>query len=776
MTNLVIVESPAKAKTIEKYLGKDFSVISSFGHIRDLDKKGMGIDIENNFTPMYSVSPGSTKHVSAIKKQLKKSETVWLATDEDREGEAIAWHLYDELKLTDSNTRRITFNEITKEAILHAVAHPRMIDLDLVNAQQARRVIDRLVGFKLSPVLWKKIQRGLSAGRVQSVAVRLVVEKERKIQQFQSVSNFQIEANLKSGSEEMKAHYPDTIDSKEAILPFFNQIQSTQWTVGKINRKVSKRSPQPPFTTSSLQQTASSMFGFSVKKTMVLAQKLYEAGYITYMRTDSVTLSSQAHEQIKKGIFKRFGDEYYQHRLYKTKQGNAQEAHEAIRPTDFDFDMKTGDSGEKKLYRLILERTLASQMSDAKINRTEINIDAGAEKPFICKGEEVVFDGFMHLTGRGSKNIILPSLKQGDHLQMQSVQARERFSRPSARYSEATLVKALEELGIGRPSTYAPTISTIQERGYVEVRDLEAQSREIQIIELSGEGISETVENEKFGSEQARMIPTAVAELVTDFLIEHAESIVDVQFTAKLEAKFDKIASGKESWGNMVSNFYSTFHPMVDHASQAQRPSETTARLIGTHPQLEKPLYAKIGRYGPYVQVGENPTDEEPSEKPLYASLRKNQNINTISLEEALKLFDLPRELGTLDKDIHHVAIDGSTFNAEKGITIYANIGRFGPYLQYGTRSYASLKKDHPSPEEITLERATEIIDEKLAADAKKHIAVYGDIYAMKGPYGFYLKQGRKNFKISQDMDPQNLSAQDIEKILTQTRKKGRKK
>ena len=774
MTNLIIVESPAKAKTIEAYLGKNYTVASSYGHIRDLEKKKMGIDMENGFMPIYQISPQSKKTVADLRKSVKKAEMVWLATDEDREGEAIAWHLYDALKLTPENTKRITFNEVTKEAVVKAIENPRDININLVNAQQARRVLDRLVGFELSPVLWQKVRQGLSAGRVQSVSVRLVVEREREIQAFRANSHYQISADFEYDSMAFKADFSEKLDSEESARQQLQQLPTEPWTIEQVQRSESKRSPSAPFTTSTLQQTASSLLGFSVKRTMTVAQRLYEAGHITYMRTDSVSLSNRAHSEIKDWVSSEHGPDYYQKRAYKTKSKSAQEAHEAIRPSDVSVAHPNVESDQKRLYQLIRNRTIASQMVDAKINKTTVVFSVGDKKHFTAQGEEMVFLGFLKVMGQKKELAILPTLAQGQSLMPLKVTAKQTFAKPTARYSEASLVKKLEELGIGRPSTYAPTMSTIQERGYIEVRDTEGSFR--QAIELiwTGDGkIEQLVVEEKYGSEKSRLHPTPIAGLVTDFLVKHVNSVIDYQFTANLETDFDKIAKGTSVWNTMVADFYKAFKPLVKAAEKAERPSESTARSLGNHPEFNQPITVKIGRYGAYVQCGVTEGDE----KPKSASLLKHQNIDTITLNEAIDLLKLPRDLGTLSEEIKFVAKDGTAFQAENGASINASRGRFGPYLMFGPKKFAGLKKEDPAPETITLEQATDVVRKKLEADAKKHHGTFGAFTVLEGPYGLYVKDGRKNHKIPNDIKLEGLTEEIIKrKIIGATKKVKRKK
>lgn len=744
--NLVIVESPAKAKTIEKFLGKDFVVKSSFGHIRDLPKKGLNIDLEHDFTPNYEISSDKKKVVSELKKAAKDSE-VWLASDEDREGEAIAWHLAHALKLDPAKTKRIVFHEITKSAIEAAIKNPRSIDLNLVDAQQARRILDRLVGYELSPVLWKKVRTGLSAGRVQSVAVRIIVDREREIQAFKAKSSFKITAEFLADKHQFPAELDKKLKSYEEAEQWLRSVISANFTVGKILKKPSIRNPSGPFTTSTLQQDASRRLGFSVRQTMTIAQRLYENGHITYMRTDSTTLSTQALDAAEQYIKKSFGEQYYEKRQYKTKDQSAQEAHEAIRPTDFNKLNAGDDDTQKKLYRLIWERTLASQMASAKLERTEAQINNNVNKDqFIARGEILKFDGFMKVYGGSKDDTILPPINTGQKLEAQSITASEIFSRPPARFSEATLVRKLEELGIGRPSTYAPTISTIQTRGYVEKKDLEGIERESrQIIMAQGQITHETTKATT-GADRSKLMPTSIAEVTTDFLIKYFPSIVNYDFTANVEEDFDKIAQGDRKWTDMIAGFYQDFHPLIEKSADISRQEVSQARLIGLDPKSQQPIYARFGRFGPMLQKGE--TDEE-DKKPDFAPLPANTTIDTVTLEQALIMFKLPRNIG----------------QTPDGKEIKANIGRFGPYIQVD-KTFVSIKP--LDPHTITLEQALELYQEKLAKDKAKNIKEFANgLKILDGPYGPYITDGKKNARIAKDQDASALTEAEAQKILT---------
>ena len=748
--NLVIVESPAKAKTIQKYLGKDFEVKSSFGHIRDLPKKGMGINLEN-FTPDYEISADKKKVVADLKAASKKAETVWLASDEDREGEAIAWHLAQELKLKSENTKRIVFHEITKNAILKAVENPREIDQNLVNAQQARRVLDRIVGFEMSPVLWKKVKPGLSAGRVQSVAVRLIVEREKEIREFKPVPSYKVEGvftNLEK--QEISAKLKKDFTKEQDAENFLNQVQNIDFKVLNIDVKPAQRSASAPFTTSTLQQEASNRLGYGVTTTMRVAQRLYEEGYITYMRTDSVNLSQEAINAAKSQILKEFGEEYSQPRNYVTKSASAQEAHEAIRPTDFGVK-SIGDAQLNKLYQLIYKRTLASQMANAKLEKTVIEI-GNPELPqhFEAQGEVIVFDGFLRAYGiyknedeeQEDGDKILPKVNVGEALAYKKITAVEKFSRPVSRFTEAGLVKKLEELGIGRPSTYAPTIQTIQNREYVDKREIEPKEREIVKLTLTKTGLKKEILTEKFGGDKNKFVPTDIGIVVNDFLTTNFNEILDYGFTAKVEQDFDEIAKGEEKWKDVLKNFYSSFHPKIEDVGEnADR--ATGERLLGQDPKTGKNVYARIGRFGPMVQIGETDSDE----KPIFASLMATQNIVTITLEEALELFKVPFDLQDYE-----------------GKTVTVGVGRFGPYVKWG-EAFISLPKGE-NPLSVDYDRAVAIIEEKKKADAP--VASYKGEPVTKGVgrFGPYLKYQDIYINVTKKYDFENLSQKDVEELI----------
>lgn len=741
--NLVIVESPAKAKTIEKFLGKDYTVKSSFGHIRDLPAKGINIDIANNFEPTYAISADKTKVVRELKAAAKGAE-VWLASDEDREGEAIAWHLAHALKLDPTKTKRIVFHEITKPAIEAAIKNPRTVDLHLVDAQQARRVLDRLVGYELSPVLWKKVRTGLSAGRVQSVAVRLIVEREREIKAFEAESSFKVTAVFKNDKAEVPAELNSKLDTLEAAQQWLDGVKDATYSVEDIAQKPGTRTPGAPFTTSTLQQEASRRLGFSVRQTMTLAQRLYESGNITYMRTDSTTLSTLALSAAEKQIKSAYGDKYHKRRQFKTKNESAQEAHEAIRPTNFDVLNAGDEPGQQKLYQLIWQRALASQMAEAQIERTEMSIAVSTQKEkFIAKGEVLKFDGFMKVYGGGKDDVILPALAVGDTLTTNVVTATETFSRGPARYSEAALVKKMEELGIGRPSTYAPTISTIQTRGYVEKTDLEGREREVRTLVLANGTVTPENRTEITGADRNKLVPTGIADVTTDFLVKFFPSIVDYDFTAKAEEEFDLIAEGKQGWNKMIAEFYADFHPLVEKSDDISRAEVSQAREIGKDPKSGKPIMARFGRYGPMLQRGET----ESEEKPDFAPLPKDTTIDTVTLEQALEAFKLPRVVGT----------------TEDGQEIKAAVGRFGPYIQVG-KLYVSLKEDDPLT--VNEDKARELYAAKLAAEAAKTIHNFGKIKVLNGQYGPYITDGKKNAKIPKDTDPAKLTEPEAEALL----------
>lgn len=742
--NLVIVESPAKAKTIEKYLGKDYTVKSSFGHIRDLPKKGLNIDIAKNFEPTYEISADKKKVVSELRKAAKGAD-VWLASDEDREGEAIAWHLAQALKLDPTKTKRIVFHEITKTAIEHAIQNPRTVDLHLVDAQQARRVLDRLVGYELSPVLWKKVRTGLSAGRVQSVSVRLIVERERDIRDFQATSTFKVIATFTVDGQDFTAELADKLPTEESATQFLESVKAALFTVADIAQKPGTRSPGAPFTTSSLQQEAARRLGFSVKQTMTVAQRLYESGFITYMRTDSTILSGFAIKTAEDFIKKSYGEQYHKVRQFKTKNESAQEAHEAIRPTDFTKLELGADAQQRKLYQLIWQRAIASQMSDAKLERTEISITISTrEEKLIAKGEMLAFDGFLKVYGGGKDDTLLPTVTKGQELPLSEMSAVETFSRPPARFSEASLVKKLEELGIGRPSTYAPTISTIQTRGYIEKTDLEGTKRNVRTVTLANGTISSTTREETTGADRNKLLPTPIADVTTDFLVKYFPSIVDFDFTATVEEDFDKIAEGKEDWTKMMANFYKDFHPLIEESEGISRQEVSQARVLGNDPKTKKPVMARFGRYGPMLQRGET----EDEEKPAFAPLPANTTIDTVTLEQALEMFKLPRLVGKTDS----------------GEEMKANIGRFGPYIQVG-KTFVSIKPLDPFT--ITDAEARDLYAAKLKKDAEKHIAEFpSGIKVLNGPYGPYVTDGKKNARIPKDTDASKLTEAESKALL----------
>jgi len=762
--NLVIVESPAKAKTIEKYLGKDFTVKSSFGHIRDLAKGDGAIDIEKGYLPNYIVSPDKKKIVTELKKLAKEADMVWLASDEDREGEAISWHLSEVLGLKPSNTKRIVFHEITKSAILHAIENPRDIDQHLVNAQQARRILDRLVGFQLSPVLWRKVKPSLSAGRVQSVAVRLIVEREREIQAFTSSSSFKIQGQFEASSKIIKADVSKRPTKPEEANAFLESCNGANFSVGDIAVKPAKRSPAAPFTTSTLQQEASRKLGYNVSKTMMLAQRLYENGHITYMRTDSVNLSEFARNGAKETITNEYGSEYSKPRKYNTKDSNAQEAHEAIRPTSFDVSDAGDDDGQRRLYQLIWKRAIASQMSEAQLERTTIDIvnDQNSDV-FKAKGEVIKFDGFLKVYLEGTDDEdeeedsgLLPKVTVGQSLGMIDIRATQRFTRPPARFTEASLVKRLEELGIGRPSTYAPTISTVQKRGYVVKDEIEGKTREYQNLLLENGKITQETLSENYGADRNKMHPSDIGKVVTEFLIEHFGKVMDYGFTASVEKEFDEIAEGMKNWSEMIDSFYKPFHKNVEITLEtAERASGE--RALGNDPKSGKPIIARIGRFGPMVQIGE----QDDEEKPRFASLAKGQNIDSITLEEALDLFKMPRILGELEDK-----------------PVKANIGRFGPYIQHD-KLFASIPKEEDVME-IELDRAIELILAKRQADIDRIIKQFDEdptTQILKGRWGPFIKSGKKNFKLPKDLeDPSTLTLEEVKHIMENQPAKGKGK
>lgn len=756
--NLVIVESPAKAKTIEKFLGADFTVKSCNGHVRDLDPKNLSIDIENNFEPEYQVLKEKQSLIKELTLLSKKAETVWLATDEDREGEAISWHLAQLLKLNIEKTKRIVFHEITKNAILNAIAQPRVLDQNLVNAQQARRVLDRLVGFKLSPILWKKVKPALSAGRVQSVAVRLIVEREREIMNFEPQSFYRVIGEFSSEKDKkiiIKAELNKKFSSFDESNDFLKDCSISSFNVESIEQKSTKRTPAPPFTTSTLQQEASRKLGYSVSQTMRYAQVLYEAGHITYMRTDSVKLSDFALQAAKEQVVNNFGKNYAQTRNFATKTKSAQEAHEAIRPTEFSVSELDGNSQESRLYELIWKRAVASQMADAQIEKTnvKINISKNPNK-FIASGEIIKFDGFLKLYIESSDDentengkSILPPISDQEKLNLEVINATERFTRPSARYTEAALVKKLEELGIGRPSTYAPTISTIQKREYVVKDNKEGTSRAYKVLTLNNGKITDQVQNEVFGAEKSKLFPCSIGMIVNDFLVEHFDQVINYNFTATVEDKFDDIAIGKEEWRKMISTFYhKEFEPILSKTLEtAQR--ATGERVVGVDPSTGFKVLAKIGRYGPFVQLG----DKEETEKPKFAKLKQGQLLETISMEEALNLFQMPRNLGEFE-----------------GHDVKVNIGRFGPYIDLN-RTFVSIPKAE-DPYDIELDRAIELIKEKREKDLKKTINIFdhkgNEIKVLIGRWGPYISYAKKSFKIPKGTDANSITLENALEII----------
>ncbi|WP_234734077.1 type I DNA topoisomerase [Tellurirhabdus bombi] len=813
--NLVIVESPAKAKTIEGYLGKDFTVKSSFGHVRDLPKDDMAIDVKNGFRPVYEISPEKRQVISELKKIAKESEEIWLATDDDREGEAISWHLKEALGLRD-DTKRIVFREITKTAIQNAIQSPRKIDIDLVNAQQARRILDRLVGFELSPVLWRKIKAGshaLSAGRVQSVAVRLIVERERDVDSFKTKSSYKIAAQfIVDGGKVLQAELPKNFATKDEARAFLEKCREAIFTIRNLETKPAKKSPAPPFTTSTLQQEASRKLSFSVSQTMTLAQKLYEAGKISYMRTDSTSLSQEAIDKAKAEIQSEFGEKYIHTRQYKTKSDSAQEAHEAIRPTDFSTRKASGDRNEQRLYELIWKRAIASQMADAQLERTTATIAISTTpEELIAQGEVIRFDGFLKVYMESTDDedeeskSMLPPLNIGQSLNLDNLKATEKFTRPAPRYTEASLVKKLEEMGIGRPSTYAPTISTIIKREYVVKQDKAGQERSYNELILKAKQISETVGKETFGSEKSKLFPTNMGIVVNDFLVEFFTDVVDYKFTATVEKDFDEIAGGKLSWQDMIGNFYGGFHAKVTDVAGTTVSLKQAAgvRELGIDPKTGKPVSARMGRYGAYVQIG----DANDEEKPQFANLRKDQLIESVSLEDALELFALPREVGFFEDkpmtigigkfgpyvkhDDKYVSLtkedDPYTISAERateliqqkraeassealgefeGKLVATGKGRFGPYIKFEDK-YISLPKGE-FLNNLTLDRAIELILQKRETEANKYIKEFPEnpsVKVMKGMYGPYIAIGKRNVKIPKDTDPASLTLEDCLKL-----------
>ena len=762
--NLVIVESPAKAKTIEKFLGEGFTVKSSFGHIRDLAKGDSAIDIEKGYLPNYIVSTDKKKIVTELKKLAKDADMVWLASDEDREGEAISWHLSEVLGLEPNNTKRIVFHEITKSAILHAIENPRDIDNNLVKAQQARRVLDRLVGFQLSPVLWRKVKPSLSAGRVQSVAVRLIVEREKQIEDFVTSSSFKLQGLFQTSGKPIRADLAKRPATLQEANEFLASCKGATFKVGSIKTVPAKRYPSAPFTTSTLQQEASRKLGFNVSRTMMLAQRLYENGHITYMRTDSVNLSDFARKSAQNTINNEYGEQYSKPRKYATKNDSAQEAHEAIRPTNFDINSAGDDDAQMRLYQLIWKRAIASQMSDAQLERTTIEIvnDKNADA-FKAKGEVIKFDGFLkvYLEGTDDENDeedsgLLPQVAEGQVLELSEIKATQRYTRPPARFTEASLVKRLEELGIGRPSTYAPTISTVQKRGYVVKDEIDGKSRSYDVLTLKNDEIVSEKLKENYGADKNKLHPSDIGRVVTEFLIEHFSEIMDFGFTASVEKEFDEIAEGMKNWSQMIDDFYQPFSKNVtktlENAGRA-----TGERALGNDPKTGKPIIARIGRFGPMVQIGE----QDDEEKPRFASLTKGQNINNITLEEALDLFKMPRILGVYED-----------------VDVKANIGRFGPYVQH-QKMFVSIPKEEDVMT-IELARAIELIEAKKIADANRIIKKFEedpDTEILNGRWGPYIKSGKKNYKLPKDLeDPSKLSLDEVKHIMENQPAKGKRK
>jgi len=761
--NLVIVESPAKAKTIEKFLGKDYKVMSSYGHIRDLKPKEFSVDVEHDYQPVYVIPKEKKTLVAQLKKGAQEAEQVWLASDEDREGEAISWHLYEVLKLKPENTKRIVFHEITKTAILHAIETPRDIDINLVNAQQARRVLDRIVGFELSPILWRKVKPALSAGRVQSVAVRLIVEREREINSFVAESSYRVMAEfiLPDGTTILKAELARRLKSKEDAMAFLEKCKDATFTINDISTKPVKKSPAPPFTTSTLQQEAARKLGFSVTHTMLIAQRLYESGLITYMRTDSMNLSSLALGTAKEAILNTYGEKYYKFRQYHTKSKGAQEAHEAIRPTYIANAEIEGEPHAKRLYELIRKRTIASQMADAEMERTTISINMnGTSERFVATGEVLKFEGFLQVylesnddeEEKDQENGMLPPVTLHDVLKLSVATAIERYTQHSPRYTEASLVRQLEELGIGRPSTYAPTIQTIQNREYVVRDNKEGILRPYTILKLSKGKIKESQKTEIVGADRGKLMPTDIGMVVNDFLMEYFPSVMDYNFTANVEKEFDAVAEGKMVWTKAIDNFYKTFHPIVESASAVKTEHKVGERELGIDPKSGKPVFVKIGRFGPVAQIGAHNAEDKNAPKPQFAPLRKGQSIETISLEEALKLFDLPRTLGNYE-----------------GKTMVAAIGRFGPFIRHDGK-FVSIPKTM-DPLTITADEAINLIDEKRIKEAERFIKSFDEepeMQILKGRFGPYISCKGENYRIPKTVaDPHELTFDECQAIIS---------
>ena len=766
--NLVIVESPAKAKTIEKFLGKDYKVMSSYGHIRDLKAKEFGIDIQHDYTPQYVIPTEKKKLVNELKSEAKAAEQVWLASDEDREGEAISWHLYEVLGLKPENTKRIVFHEITKNAILHAIETPRDINIDLVNAQQARRVLDRIVGFELSPILWRKVKPALSAGRVQSVAVRLIVEREREINDFVSEVAYRVVANfiLPDGTTVLKAELNRRLKDKKEVEAFLESCKNASFTIDDITTKPVKKTPAPPFTTSTLQQEAARKLGYSVSQTMMIAQRLYESGLITYMRTDSVNLSDLALGTAKEAILETYGERYYKFRQYHTKSKGAQEAHEAIRPTYISNVEAGATSQEKRLYELIRKRTIACQMADAELERTTISVGIGEQtERFVAVGEVISFEGFLQVymesndeeVEKEQENGLLPPVKLNDVLSLKDIVATERFTQRPPRYTEASLVRRLEELGIGRPSTYAPTIQTIQNREYVVKGDKEGTERTYSVITLSKGKIKETEKKEVVGADRSKLMPTDIGTVVNDFLMEYFPSVMDYNFTASVEKEFDQVAEGELIWTKAIDKFYKMFHPIVEATSAVKTEHKVGERELGIDPKSGKPVFVKIGRYGPVVQIGAAHAEDKNAPKPQFASLMKGQSIDTITLEEALKLFDLPRTIGEYE-----------------GKVMVAAVGRFGPFVRHDGK-FISIPKDL-NPLTITPEEAIGLIEEKRKKDEQRFIKRFDEepeMEILNGRFGPYIVYKGTNYRIPKTVtNPVELSVEDCKKIVAEAAEK----
>lgn len=766
--NLVIVESPAKAKTIEKFLGKDYKVMSSYGHIRDLKTKEFSIDIEHDYAPQYVIPADKKKLVSELKSEAKSAEQVWLASDEDREGEAISWHLYEVLGLKPENTKRIVFHEITKNAILHAIETPRDININLVNAQQARRVLDRIVGFELSPILWRKVKPALSAGRVQSVAVRLIVEREREINEFVSEAAFRVIANfiLPDGTTVLKAELNRRLKDKKEVEAFLESCKNASFTIDDITTKPVKKSPAPPFTTSTLQQEAARKLGYSVSQTMMIAQRLYESGLITYMRTDSVNLSDLALGTAKEAIFETYGEKYYKFRQYHTKSKGAQEAHEAIRPTYISNVEAGSSSQEKKLYELIRKRTIACQMADAELERTTISVGiSGQTERFVAVGEVISFEGFLQVymesndddTEKEQENGLLPPVKLHETLSLKDIVATERFTQRPPRYTEASLVRRLEELGIGRPSTYAPTIQTIQNREYVVKGDKEGVERAYTVVSLSKGKIEEAEKTETVGADRNKLMPTDIGTVVNDFLMEYFPDVLDYNFTASVEKEFDSVAEGELIWTKAIDKFYKIFHPIVEATAAVKTEHKVGERELGIDPKSGNPVFVKIGRYGPVVQIGAAHADDKEAPKPQFASLMKGQSIDTITLEEALKLFDLPRTVGEYE-----------------GKVMVAAVGRFGPFIRHDGK-FVSIPKDL-NPLTITAEEAIALIEGKRVKDEQRFIKKFEEdpeMEILKGRFGPYISYQKANYRIPKTVtDPTILTLEDCKKIIAEAGEK----